>query len=194
MGWGKVEIPPDRSEAPPLTTAGQNDPDPLPYAGILSQRGVLIDRWWGGARVVVPPPRGWRMFLRWEWLAIGVLTTWFVIGLINGRVYYVIGPIALVFLACMLYTFWRPQAFQVDEKEVCVGFVHGRKYWWTYRWPRSAVGEIRMNSVNGKLLLRITGKSLEEISLGGGREVTREVASVLQAALSQNAPNPGSSA
>ena len=91
----------------------------------------------------------------------------------------------------MLYTFWRPLAFEVDEREVRIGFVRGRSFWWTEQIPRAAVGEIRMNSVNGKLLIRITGKDLKEVSLRAPRKITSEVASALQAALSERAASQG---
>lgn len=191
MAWGKVDIPADREETPDPQSPTLLSPQPLPYASVSSQRGILIDRWRGGARVIVPPPRDWRIFVHWGWIPVITSTTWFVLALTDGRIYYFVGVFALISACWMLYTFWRPLAFEVDEREVRIGFVRGRSFWWTEQIPRAAVGEIRMNSVNGKLLIRITGKDLKEVSLRAPRKITSEVASALQAALSERAASQG---
>lgn len=183
MGWGKVEIPGTRDDTVPTVPPSAPAPDMLAYAGATSQRGVIIDRWSGGARVIVPPPRGWRLFLYWEWLAVAYLGGWFALGLSDGKLYYVVGAMAIAAFAWMTFTFWRSRAFLLNDEELCVGFTVGRGYIWIARWPRSAVGEVRMNSVNGKLLVRITGRDMREVSLKANREITREVAAALQQAL-----------
>lgn len=50
-------------------------------------------------------------------------------------------------------------------------------------WPRAKVVEIKLNSSNGKLIVRIAGADLVEVYLGPNRELNAYVADVLGAAL-----------
>ena len=133
--------------------------------------------------MTVPPRRGWRLFARWEWLVIAFFGGHFMAGLYLGAFEYRFFFAAILLLVVTLYTFWRSDVFLVSEQEVCVGFVRGDGYVWTRTWPRTAVGQIKMNRGNGKLLIRITGEDFIEFSMPTSRPVTEKIAHVLQEAL-----------
>jgi hypothetical protein len=101
----------------------------------------------------------------------------------DGYLAPISGTICIAAAVHFLYTFWRRRAFLINEHVVSFGRTKLNGFIWEDTWPRASVGEIRLNATNGKLLIRITGRDMKEYFISSKRQVTQEVAQVLQEAM-----------
>jgi hypothetical protein len=119
----------------------------------------------------------------WQWAVLGITTfrQWLSVSE-EGHLLAFDSVMQVALLLYVLLTAWRSRVFAVTSDEVSVGFASRWPLSWGYRWPRRAIGEIKTNSTNGNLLIRVTGSDLKEFRIGD-RVVTQFVADVLQNAL-----------
>jgi hypothetical protein len=119
----------------------------------------------------------------WQWAVLGITTfrQWLSVSE-QGRPLVLDSGVQIALLVYVVLTGWRRRVFAVTADEVSVGFASRWPLSWRYRWPRRAIGEIKTNSTNGNLLIRVTGSDLKEFRIGN-RVVTQFVADVLQDAL-----------
>jgi hypothetical protein len=166
---------------------------PLPYADLPSRWGVTVERLPDGVRVVVPPVPGWRrlgagFFVGGSILAVFltiIVATSYSAGdwaalVINGILYG--GGLVWVVLAAR-YRLRRRVVLEVTRDTVAATHLSGGKPRRRVAWPRAKVLEIKLNSSNGKLIVRIAGADFVEMYLGPNRELNAYVAEVLAAAL-----------
>jgi hypothetical protein len=156
----------------------------LPYADPIAQLGVTIHREAGVTTVTVPPPSGLRMLFSAHWVLIGFFGLRAYAAWDDGQIAVGSTVICVGAFVHLVYTFWRRRIFLVSDREVRFGRLKARGYIWEETWPRQAVGEIKVNAYNGKLLIRITGEDMKEYFISSNRDVTRQVAEVLNAELS----------
>ena len=165
----------------------------LPYADLPSRWGVTVERLPEGVRVVVPPVPGWRrlgagFFVGGAVLAVLltiIVATSYRAGdwaalVINGILYG--GGLVWVVLAAR-YRLRRRVVLEVTRDAVAATHLSGGKPRRRVEWPRAKVLEIKLNSSNGKLIVRIAGADFVEMYLGPNRELNAYVAEVLAAAL-----------
>jgi hypothetical protein len=158
-------------------------PDDIAGAEAARAAGVRVNRSDTGIQVTVPPPRGWSILAPWQWGVLGITTfrQWLHVSE-QGRLLALDSGVQLALLLFVGLTAWRRRVFAVTADVVSVGFASKWPLSWNYRWPRRAIGEIKTNSTNGNLLIRVTGSDLKEFRVGD-RVVTQFVADVLQDAL-----------
>ena len=82
----------------------------------------------------------------------------------------------------------RRVALEVSSRTVARTCLSGRGPGRRVEWPRTRVREIKFNSSNGKLIIRVTGVAFVEVYLGPNRELNRHVADILSAALRSPLP------
>jgi hypothetical protein len=125
----------------------------------------------------------------WQWavLAITTFRQWLNVSE-QGHLLALDSGVQIALVIFVLFTAWRRRVFAVTANEVSVGFASRWPLSWRYRWPRRAIGEIKTNSTNGNLLIRVTGSDLKEFRIGD-RVVTQFVADVLQSALATTHAN-----
>jgi hypothetical protein len=124
----------------------------------------------------------------WQWAVLGITTfrQWLHVSE-QGRLLALDSGVQIALLLYVALTAWRRRVFAVTADEVSVGFASKWPLSWRYRWPRRAIGEIKTNSTNGNLLVRVTGSDMKEFRIGD-RVVTQYVADALQNALSTTPP------
>ena len=166
---------------------------PLPYADLPSRWGVSVERLPEGVRVVVPRVPGWRRLGAGFFVGGAVLAVFLTIIVatsyragdwaalvINGILYG--GGLVWVVLAAR-YRLRRRVVLEVTRDAVAATHLSGGKPRRRVEWPRAKVLEIKLNSSNGKLIVRIAGADFVEMYLGPNRELNAYVAEVLAAAL-----------
>ena len=92
------------------------------------------------------------------------------------------GGLLWVILAAW-YRLRRRIVFEVTQSTVSATHLWGRGAGRRVEWPRAKVSEIKLNSSNAKLIVRVTGVAFVELYLGPNRQLNVHVADVLSAAL-----------
>jgi hypothetical protein len=162
-----------------LTTPPPASPVLLTYADPPAQLGVTVLRESDAVYVIVPPPCGLRMFFTWHLAVLLIFGLLIVVG-ISERKFFPLPSLAFpVVLGHYAYTFWRRRVFMVSPDHVKFGCVGGGGYLWQHEWPRSEIGEVKMNRYNGKLLIRVTGKDMQEYFISSNPAITQYVADML---------------
>jgi hypothetical protein len=178
--------------------APESPPPLLPYADLPSRWGVCVERLPDGVRVVVPPVPNWRRLHAGFYVGGSVLAL-VVVGvavaavntgdwlpmLPNGLLYG--GGLLWVLLAAR-YRLRRRIAFEITRHTVSTTYLSGRSGSRRVEWPRARVSEIKLNSSNGKLIVRVTGVAFVELYLGPNRDLNAYVAQVLATALREPPP------
>lgn len=153
----------------------------LGYADPPAQLGVNVIHDGDAVFVIVPPPTGLRMLITPHVPAIVVCGIYVAIGIQDGKIF----PVPLfafpVILGHYAYTFWRRRVFKISPQEVAFGRVKNAGYGWEQRWQRSEIGEIKVNPYSGKLVVRVTGKDMQEYFISHNRAITQYVADSLMA-------------
>lgn len=153
----------------------------------IAAAGALIERNESGVRISMPPLRGILVLAPWQWIVLAIIAFrqylhW---GDFHG---FIVWPDGIAFVAISIYvlcTFWRRRVMIVNDDEVAIGFSNGRGLFWAKRWPKRAIGEIKVNPENGNLMIRVTGVDLKNFRISGDRVVTQAVADILQEELSK---------
>jgi hypothetical protein len=162
-------------------------PPVLNYVERETRSDMAVFRDAGTTRVIAPRKAVWEMVLDWHWLIPIGCTVYLVAALQEGEINIARGVaaavVAPVVLVRQVYTLWRRRVFEVTPDEVRVGYVRGSNPIWEDRWPRGAVGEVRVNRFDGRLLIRITGQDMKEYRVSRDRKATEAVAAVLDEAV-----------
>ena len=170
------------------------EPKPLlPYADLPSRWGVTVERLPGGVRVVVPPVPGWRRLGAGFFVGGALLAVFLTI--IGASLYRASEWGPLVFNAILYgggllwvvlaarYRLRRRIVLEVTRGTVSATYLTGRNNARRMEWPRAKVAEIKLNSSNGKLIVRVAGVSFVELYLGPSPQLNAYVADVLATAL-----------
>ena len=177
----------------PSTPTSSPVPVPVHVLGYVqgsTRYGVAIERDANAVRVLLPT-------IPLRYLLLGCIPIVAIFGIRAVAIWQDGGVLVvsvLVIVAAVVGVFlsrkWR-EVFEVDEAFVRVGHVRpSGKTVWTGSWPRHAVGEIRYSTINGHLLIRITGQDLLEFPLPGDVKTKQEIAAVLAAALANRTGTP----
>jgi hypothetical protein len=87
----------------------------------------------------------------------------------------------------------RRVLLEVSAGHFSLAFMNRSRVTHRWTWPRRKIREVRGNTVNGKLLIRVTGEDLVEVYVGPYAEVGKSVAATVSAALDENFESPPSS-
>lgn len=167
----------------------------LPYADLAGRWGVSVEYSTDRVRVVVPPVPSWRHLGKGFHIGIAVLAAinvaWWVGAAVGRRV-----PLEVLVWNCAIYgvpllillliaagRLRRRTVIEVSAAEVSVCSVGPRGDIRRRSWSRPLVSEIKLNRMNGKLLIRVAGNDLVEVYLAPNRELNAAVADVVAAAL-----------
>jgi hypothetical protein len=151
----------------------------LAYADPPSRWGVTVDHCSDGLRVVVPPVPSWRYLhpgyaLGLITFAIGVMllaTVWKGdLAALPGAATYLFASSAILMRA--LYRLCSRTVIDVTRNDLSITPIAIFKYFTSATWPRAAIGEIKVNLNNGKMLVRITGKNMFEFYISPSRQAT----------------------
>ena len=152
----------------------------LQYAEPAAQLGITVHREPDEVIVIIPPPSVLRMVFAPSLFGTVLL------GMLSYSIISTERKIPLLFVglfiisaAYYVLTFGRRRAFKFGLREVGFGYVMGAKYWWLQTWPRSAIGEVKRNPYSGKLMIRVTGKDMQEYFISRNPDVTQYVVDAL---------------
>jgi hypothetical protein len=167
----------------------------LEYPDLLTRWGIAVEEDARGMRIVIPPVPAWRLLPRSYKFGLSILAS--MVAFHAATIFRSIGtgarwtdfvpPFVLDALGiCIVLTMaylrlYRRVTFEVTANRL--RFASQNLLAGTGDWPREDVIEIRLNEVNGKLIVRARGRDMSEFFISPERQVTRYVIEQLNAAM-----------